>query len=64
MYDEGGLIDVNVGGFPTYANLTRPTRPTRRLAPKYPVEESEIMLAACHADLSKVYAGVVQNLIL
>jgi Putative Ig domain len=46
VYDEGGLIDVNVGGFPNYANLTRPTRPTRRLAPKYPVEESEIMLAA------------------
>ena len=46
VYDEGGLIDVNVGGFPTYANLTRPTRPARRLAPKYPVEESEIMLAA------------------
>jgi Putative Ig domain len=45
-YDEGGLIDVNVGGFPNYANLTRPTRPTRRLAPKYRVEESEIMLAA------------------
>jgi len=46
VYDEGGLIDVNIGGFPNYANLTRPTRPTRRLAPKYPVEESEIMLAA------------------
>ena len=46
MYDEGGLIDVNLGGFPTYASLTRPTRPTRRLAPKYPLEESEIMLAA------------------
>ncbi len=46
VYDEGGLIDVNVGGFPNYANLTRPTRPTQRLAPKYPVEESEIMLAA------------------
>ena len=46
VYDEGGLIDVNVGGFPNYANLTRPTRPARRLAPKYPVEESEIMLAA------------------
>jgi len=46
VYNEGGLIDVNVGGFPNYANLTRPTRPTRRLAPKYPVEESEIMLAA------------------
>ena len=46
VYDEGGLIDMNLGGFPTYASLTRPTRPTRRLAPKYPVEESEIMLAA------------------
>ena len=46
VYDEGGLIDVNVGGFPNYVNLTRPTRPTRRLTPKYPVEESEIMLAA------------------
>jgi hypothetical protein len=45
VYDEGGLIDVNVGGFPNYVNLTRPTRPARRLAPKYPVEESEIMLA-------------------
>lgn len=49
VYDEGGLIDINVGGFPTYANLTRPTRPTRRLAPKYPVEESEIMLVDCQA---------------
>ena len=49
VYDEGGLIDVNIGGFPNYANLTRPTRPTRRLAPKYPEEESEIMLAVCHA---------------
>ena len=47
VYDEGGLIDVNVGGFPTYANLTRPTRPSRRLAPTYLVEESEIMFAAC-----------------
>ena len=46
VYDEGGLIDVNIGGFPNYANLTRPTRATRRLAPKYPLEESEIMLAA------------------
>src|SRR4029077_3677566 len=43
VYDEGGLIDVNLGGFPTYANLTRPTR---KLRPRYPVEESEIMLAA------------------
>jgi hypothetical protein len=46
VYDEGGLIDVNLGGFPNYASLSRPTR---RLAPKYPVEESEIMLAACRA---------------
>jgi len=46
VYDEGGLIDVNLGGFPNYVNLNRPTRPARRLAPKYPVEESEIRLAA------------------
>jgi Putative Ig domain len=55
VYDEGGLIDMNLGGFPTYANLTLPTRPTRRMAAKYPLEESEIILAAftpnapCHA---------------
>jgi Putative Ig domain len=49
VYDEGGLIDVNVGGFPNYANLTRPNRPTRRLRPKYPEEESEIILATCQA---------------
>jgi Putative Ig domain len=49
VYDEGGLIDMNLGGFPTYAGLTRPTRPARRLAAKYPLEESEIMLAACQA---------------
>jgi Tfp pilus assembly protein PilX len=46
VYDEGGLLDMNLGGFPTYANLTRPSRPTRRMAAKYPLEESEIMLAA------------------
>jgi hypothetical protein len=46
VYDEGGLIDTNLGGFPTYASLRRPTRPTRRLTPKSPVEESEIMRAA------------------
>ena len=46
VYDEGGLIDMNLGGFPTYASLTLPTRPTRRLAAKYPLEESEIMLSA------------------
>ena len=46
VYDEGGLIDMNLGGFPTYANLSRPTR---RQPAKYPLEESEIMLAACQA---------------
>jgi hypothetical protein len=45
VYDEGGLIDVNIGGFPKYASLS-PTRPARKLRPRYPVEESEIMLAA------------------
>ena len=40
---------MNIGGFPTYASVTRPTRPTRRLRPTYPSEESEIMLAACQA---------------
>ena len=49
VYDEGGLMTMNVGGFPTYASLTQPTRPTRRLRPTYPSEESEIMLAACQA---------------
>ena len=46
VYDEGGLIDTNLGGFPNYAGLTLPTRPTRRLAAKYPLEESEIMLVS------------------
>ena len=49
VYDEGGLIDVNVGGFPTYASLTQPARPTRRLRRADPLEESQIMLAACSA---------------
>lgn len=53
VYDEGGLIDVNIGGFPFYANLTRPTRPARRLTPKYPVEESEIMQVAVNAACPK-----------
>ena len=68
VYDEGGLIDVNLGGAPNYASLTPPTRPARRLAPKYPVEESEIMLAACqppnftpdHLNLTKnITAGAI-----
>ena len=46
VYDEGGLLDMNLGGFPNYASLTLPTRPTRRMAAKYPVEESEIMLVS------------------
>jgi hypothetical protein len=46
VYDEGGLLDMNLGGFPKYAGLTLPTRPTRRMAAKYPLEESEIILAA------------------
>src|SRR5262249_37481760 len=44
VYDEGGLIDMNLGGFPTYAGLSRPTR---RPATKRPSEESEIMFATC-----------------
>src|SRR5439155_20647859 len=56
VYDEGGLIDVNLGGVPTYANLTLPTRPSRpapvigRIAPRHHSEESEIMLAAFTPD--------------
>src|SRR5207248_4484308 len=47
VYDEGGLIDINVGGFPTYASLTVPTR--RRLARRYPSEDDEILLVAGQA---------------
>jgi hypothetical protein len=56
VYDEGGLMNLNVGGFPTYASLTQPTLPgrpaprRRSLAPRYPLEESEIMLAAFTPD--------------
>ena len=39
VYDEGGLIDINVGGFPTYASLTVPTQ---TLAAKYAPEHSQI----------------------
>jgi hypothetical protein len=41
VYDEGGLIDVNLGGFPTYASLSRPT-PTRRLHPRYPWKKAKL----------------------
>ncbi len=55
VYDEGGLIDINLGGVPTYASLSRPIRPIRRPAAKHPLEESEIMLAACQApDITPV----------
>src|SRR5438094_523866 len=56
VYDEGGLANVNLGGVPTYANLTLPTRPSRRapaigrIAPRHHSEESEIMLAAFTPD--------------
>jgi putative Ig domain-containing protein len=46
VYDEGGLINMNLGGFPIYANVTPPTPPGRKLRANYPSEESEIMLAA------------------
>jgi hypothetical protein len=49
VYDEGGLVNMNLGGFPTYASLSLPARrarPARKLPAKYPSEESEIMLAA------------------
>src|SRR6266480_5901844 len=49
VYDEGGLIDVNLGGVPTYAALDLPklpTRPSRRMAARHGSEESEIILAA------------------
>jgi hypothetical protein len=47
VYDQGGLINMNLGGFPNYASLSRPTRftrPSRRLPARYPLEESELML--------------------
>ena len=49
VYDEGGLVDMNLGGYPNYASLGQPTLPTgpaRKLRPTNPAEESEIMLAA------------------
>jgi hypothetical protein len=54
VYDEGGLIDLNLGGFPTYASVTQPTRlarSPRRLRPSYPSEESEIIRAAFTPNL-------------
>jgi Putative Ig domain len=47
VYDEGGLMNMNLGGFPAYAGLYRPARPSRRMAARYPSEESEIMLVDC-----------------
>ena len=43
VYDEGGLIDINVGGFPTYASLNLSPRRSRS---KHVSEESEILLVA------------------
>ena len=57
VYDEGGLIDINVGGFPTYASLTMPTRPSRRLRAKYPAEESEIILCGQVPSLNPNQSG-------
>ena len=55
VYDEGGLVTMNVGGFPTYAGLGptlpgRPASPTRRMSARYDAEENEIMLAAFTPD--------------
>jgi Putative Ig domain len=56
VYDEGGLIDINLGGFPTYASLTLPTRrSTHRL--KYPSEESEIILCGQVPSLNPNQSG-------
>jgi hypothetical protein len=58
VYDEGGLIDINIGGFPTYASLTPPTRrSTHRLVAKYPSEESEIILCAGVPSLNPNQSG-------
>ena len=47
VYDEGGLIDINLGGFPAYASLTLPARRSSHgLVANYPSEESEIILVA------------------
>jgi hypothetical protein len=55
VYNEGGLIDMNLGGFPLYTSLSQPgppgrhSSPARRMAPRDDSNESEIMLAACQA---------------
>jgi len=52
VYDEGGLVDINVGGFPNYPIVGlptlpgRPASPIRRMVPRDQSDESEIMLAA------------------
>jgi hypothetical protein len=46
VYDEGGLMDINVGGFPTYASLSLPRQ---RLPARHDSEESEILLVAGQA---------------
>ncbi len=53
VYDEGGLIDMNVGGYPNYyASLTQPNRHGRKLRATYPEEESEIMQIDCSMQFS------------
>jgi hypothetical protein len=52
VYDEGGLMNMNLGGFPTYARLTLPGQrapSARRMPARHRSEESEIMLAAGQA---------------
>lgn len=49
-YDEGGLMNMNLGGFPAYASVTlpgRPVSPARRMPARHRSEESEIMLVDC-----------------
>src|SRR5262249_44406986 len=62
------LVNMNLGGYPNYVDLSKPTRPMRpgrSLPPKYPSEESEIMFAACQApkftpDVTNVTLGTGQ----
>jgi hypothetical protein len=47
VYDQGGLMNMNLGGYPNYASLSRPTwldRPGHRPPARYPLEESDLML--------------------
>ena len=59
VYDEGGLMNMNLGGYPNYASLSSAYPAYSKAAlPKYPSEESEIMLAAfTRLSGPKLYAG-------